>query len=122
MLSPVDEKAARGREGWKRRGGALWCNAGSGSGRSLLCGGELECDSCLSDGVVFFYIGVPPPRPPPEVMLQCEQALGAADFCRLVWGLFLVATRVTYASSSSERRAGDALRRIHIQTNTHTHA
>lgn len=70
---------------------ALWCNAGSESGRSLLCGGEQECDSCLSDGVVL-YSRLLPLLQPLEVMLQCERARRLfACLC-----LFLIAARAAF--------------------------
>lgn len=82
-----------GRGGGAEAGGrrALWCNAGSESGRSLLCGGEQECDSCLSDGVVL-YSCLLPLLQPLEVMLQCERARRLfACLC-----LFLIAARAAF--------------------------
>lgn len=115
---PLMKKQLGGGRVLRRRGGALWCNAGSGSGRSLLCGGELECDSCLSDGVVLYWSPSSTTRGDVAMwasLLHCWFLL--ACLC-----LFLIATRVTSVSSSSECQARDALRarrRIHIQTNTH---
>lgn len=108
-----------GRGGGAEAGGrrALWCNAGSESGRSLLCGGEQECDSCLSDGVVLYSCLFPSSTTRGDVAMRAS----LQTFCLFVSFSHRRSCRVPFPHLASAR-ATDVPRGAAASTFKQTHS